>query len=468
MKKHRILCLFLCLLLVLAVPAQAAAADPSVTAGCHSVDAALPLSDGGQLTDTAKAAIVYELGSDTMVYSWNPDEKIYPSSMVKLMTALVALEKGDLEEEVTVTKRALNLMQPGSVSAGLMAGEELTLLDLLYCLMVASANDAALVIAEHIGGNQDIFITMMNQKAAQLGCAGTHYSNAHGLHDEETYTTARDICRIMDHALENETFRTLFTTESYTIPATNKSEARTVWTTNYMRTTHGNRTYFDARVTGGKTGSTDEAGRCLVATAESGNMELLTVVMGAKAEYSADGLSVNRFGSFEETRELLDYTFENYERRQVFFPGQILTQLPVGNGANSVAAGASVSAFTVLPKKLETDQLSWQYGGSGSVNAPVEAGQSLSTVQVWFGSKCLAQTELVAMNAVSVYRPPEPVEKPDKVDGTAIWLTVLILVGAVVVLALLTVGVLYTIRIVRKITIDIRRRRRRQNRRRSR
>lgn len=468
MKKHRLLCLFLCLIMCLAVPVEAAAGDSSVTAGCHSVDAALPLADSGQLTDTAKAAIVYELSSDTMVYSWNPDEKIYPSSMVKLMTALVALEKGDLEEKVAVTKRALNLMQAGSVSAGLMAGEEMKLLDLLYCLMVASANDAALVIAEHIGGNQDIFITMMNEKAAQLGCTGTRYSNAHGLHDEETYTTARDICRIMEYALENDTFRALFTAESYTVPATNKSEERKIWTTNYMRTTHGNRTYYDARVTGGKTGSTDEAGRCLVATAESGNMALLTIVMGAKPVYSADGLSVERFGSFEETRELLDYTFENYERRQIFFPGQILTQLPVEQGANSVAAGAQVSAFTILPKKLETEQLVWRYGTSGGVTAPVELGQTLSTVQAWFGNKCLAQTDLVAMNAVGVYRPEEPVEKPDKVDGTAIWLTILILVGAVVALALLSLGVLYAIRIVRKVTIDMRRRRRRKNRRRSR
>jgi D-alanyl-D-alanine carboxypeptidase (penicillin-binding protein 5/6) len=173
--------------------------------------------------------------------------------MVKLMTALVALEKGDLSDEVTVTKRALNLLTAGAATAGLVAGEELTLEQLLYCLMVGSANDAALVIAEHIGGNQDIFVAMMNQKAEELGCTGTHFSNAHGLHDEETYTTARDICRITDAALENEVFRAMFTMESYTVPATNKSEERVLWTTNHMMSTHTRRDYFDSRVTGGKT-----------------------------------------------------------------------------------------------------------------------------------------------------------------------------------------------------------------------
>ena len=244
MKKLGILCLLLCLLLSIALPAYATK-DMSVTSGCHSVDAAVALSDQQRLTETANAVIVYERGSDTMIYSWNPDEKIYPSSMVKLMTALVALERGDLAEEVKVTKRAINSVAPGSVSAGLVSGEELTLEQLLYCLMVASANDAAAVIAEHIGGNQETFVAMMNDKAKELGCTGTNFSNVHGLHDEETYTTARDVCRITDKALENEVFRAMFTAETYTVPKTNKSEARELWTTNYMMSKHSRKDSFE-------------------------------------------------------------------------------------------------------------------------------------------------------------------------------------------------------------------------------
>ena len=183
MKKIRILSLVLSLLLVvsaMALPAQAAAIDHSVQNGCHSVDASLQLSEEGKLVETSKAVIIYDLISDTMIYTWNPDAKIYPASMVKLMTALLALENAELTDRVAVTKRALSYVEIGSVSAGLVAGEELSLEDLLNCMMAASANDAATVIAEYIGGTQETFIKMMNQRAAELGCTGTNYANAHG------------------------------------------------------------------------------------------------------------------------------------------------------------------------------------------------------------------------------------------------------------------------------------------------
>ena len=166
MKKLGILCLLLCFLVSLALPA--AAADLSVEEGCHSVDAQRPLTEGEKLAPTATAAMIYERGSDTMIYADNPDGKIYPASMVKLMTALVALENSTLDDRVVVTKRALSHVAIGSVSAGLVAGEELSLQDLMYCMMVASANDAATVIAEHVGGTQDGFIAMMNKKMSEL------------------------------------------------------------------------------------------------------------------------------------------------------------------------------------------------------------------------------------------------------------------------------------------------------------
>lgn len=458
MKKLGILCLLLCFLVSLALPA--AAADLSVEEGCHSVDARRPLTEGEKLTPTATAAMIYERGSDTMIYADNPDGKIYPASMVKLITALVALEKGDLTEEVTVTKRALNLMTPGAANAGLVAGEELTLEQLLYCLMVGSANDAALVIAEHIGGNQDIFVTMMNEKAAELGCTGTHFSNAHGLHDEETYTTARDICRITDAALENEVFRVMFTAESYTVPATNKSEERVLWTTNHMMSTHTRRDYFDSRVTGGKTGATDEAGRCLVATAENGGMELITIVMGAKPVYTGDGLSVITYGSFEETRLLLDHAFSTYECRQIFLTGQSMFQYPVQGGASHVVAGPGESAMSVLPKKLNPAALTWRRGEETQVLAPVAEGQTIATVQAWYDGKCLAQTRLVALHAVPEYQAPEQVDPPEPIAIGTFWKVVLIVLGAVLGIVLLGALVLLATRWIRRAAYNEKLRRR--------
>lgn len=476
MKIYRLFSLLLAVLLLLgtlplSASAQTGEPDRSVTSGCHSPDAAVALSDSGKLAETAKAVILYERNSDTLLYAWNPDTQIYPSSMVKLMTALVALEQGDLKEKVTVTKRALSYVEIGSVSAGLQAGEELTLEDLLYCMMVASANDASTVIAEHIGGTQEGFLAMMNRRAAELGCTGTQFTNVHGLHDEGTYTTARDICRIVDAALENEVFRAMFTTVSYTVPKTNKSEPRQVWTTNYMLSKENKenvKKYYDERVTGGKTGATDEAGRCLVATAEGGGMELLSIVMGAEPEYEEDGLALKRFGSFEETKALLDYALENYQYRQVFFHGQAVSQFPVENGANAVVACPAASASTVLPVDITQDKLTWIYGdATGHVVAPVEKGQALSTAQVWYGSKCLAQTDLVAMNGVPEWSAPVIPPMPEGSAG-AIWKWVLIILSVLLGLGVLGGFVVFLRRMILRAKQKARRRRRRSGRQRSR
>lgn len=471
MKKFRTICLFfLCLTVLSGVfPAAKAVTDQSVTNGCHSVDAQMQLSDEEKLVETSKAVIVYELNSDTMVYTWNPDQKVYPSSMVKLMTALVALDKGQMSDKVVVTKRALSYVEVGSVSAGLVAGEELTLGDLLYCMMAASANDAATVIAEHIAGNQDAFVKLMNEKAQQLGCLGTQYSNVHGLHDENSYTTARDICRILDVALENEDFRKLFQAESYVVPETNKSEPREIHSSNYMLSNHTVKKYYDERVTGGKTGATDQAGRCLAATAEGKGMELLTIVMGAEATYEADGLSLSTFGSFEETKVLLDYTLANFECRQIFFPGQAVTQYPVENGANSVVVQPENTSAAVLPIGLETEKLNWLYSdGMGVLTAPVTAGQPISSVQVWYGSKCLVQTNLVAAHDVAVWSAPKEYTDADKNDDLSVWKAVLIVVGILFGIAALAVAVLAIRRGVFRMRRKARLRRRREGRRRSR
>ncbi len=472
MKKNRALCVFLCLILTLGslmLPVQAISVDQSVQNGCHSADAVMQLAEEGKLVETSKAVIVYELTSDTMIYTWNPDAQIFPSSMVKLMTALVALENGALTDKVVVTKRALSYVDIGSVSAGLVAGEELTLGDLLYCMMAASANDAATVIAEHIGGTQETFVKMMNKRAAELGCTGTNYTNAHGLHDEQNYTTARDICRLLDAALEIPEFKALFTAESYTVPATNKSEARTVFTSNYMMSRETVKKYYDERVTGGKTGATDEAGRCLAATAEGNGMELLTIVMGAEPVYEEDGLSVRFFGSFEETAQLLDYALEKFECRQVFSENQTISQHPVENGTNAVVTRPANSASTVLPVGVDGSKLTWIYGDSvGTITAPVQAGQIISNVQVWYGAKCLAQTDLVAANSVPVWQAPsEPGDSGEK-DGGNSGKLVTIIACAVLGIGVLVVLVVLIRRGVRLAMVKIRRRRRRINRRRSR
>jgi len=473
MKKIRYFCLILCLILLLqgmSIGAAAAEADVSVTNGCHTVNAARPLSESKQLVETSKAVILFELNSDTLLYAWNPDTTIYPASMVKLMTAIIALERGSLTDTVEVTRAALNQVAIGSVSAGLKAGEHISLEALLYCMMTASANDAAVVIAEHIAGSQEAFVYMMNEKAAQLGCTGTHYSNAHGLHDEQTYTTARDICRIMDYALENPQFKALFTAKNYTVPATDKSDSRYIQTTNYMMSKEYTSKYFDARVTGGKTGATDQAGRCLVLTAEAGGMNLLGIVMGAVPTYEEEGIILKTHGSFEEMQILLDHAFDNYEYRQIFYQDQALKQYPVSGGTNSVVVSPVSRLATVLPVGIDESRLTWTYDDNiGTITAPVKQGQKISAVQVWLDNNCLAQTELVAINAVDVYQAPTESLKPGDIvvddSKPPVWLWVIgVLLGVIVLIVV-------CILIARGVAIAKARsriRRRRRNRRRTR
>jgi len=470
MKKTRIICLILTAILLVGgmVPQVNAAADQSVTRGPYSVDAQVTVSDDGKMLDTAKAVVLYERNSDSMVYTYQPDKQIYPSSMVKLMTVLLALEKANLQDTVRVTMRALSLMEMGSVSAGLVAGEELSLEALLYCTMTASANDAAIVVAEHVGGSEEDFVVMMNQRAAELGMTQTKYTNSHGLHDPGAVTTARDICRLLDYALENETFRAMFNATEYTVPQTNKSEARTIVTTNHFTSKATIKKYYDERLAGGKTGSTNEAGRCLAITAEGEGMELLSIVMGAQPTYEPDGMNLATFGSFEETKELLDYAFEKYSCRQLMYTGQALSQFPVTGGSNHVVTGPAETRYAVLPKDVEAKDMTWIYGDMmGILSAPVEVGTALSTVQVWYGSKCVAQTDLVAINAVPVWKAPvEPERKP--VQKNSAWGVILTVLGIVLAIGLVVLAAVFLLPVIRKAMKHSKRKSRRRDRRRSR
>jgi D-alanyl-D-alanine carboxypeptidase len=198
-------------------------------------------------------------------------------------------------------------------------------------------------------------------------------------------------------------------------------------------------------------------------------MELLTIVMGAQPTYGADGVSLDAFGSFEETSALLDYAYSNYTYRQIFYTGQIIAQYPVSGGENNVVVQPVTSQATVLPKNLDESKLTWVYGESvGTITAPVEQGQVISTLQVWYGSKCLAQTELVTVNAVAVWQEPVQHTRAEIPEELGFWgiagIVLLVLLG----LAALTFGVLLALRFISKMKVMSRRKNRRADRRRSR
>ena len=236
MKKTKVLSLLLAVFLLLssltlpllAVDAETAE-DPEQTqsdgADAAAADDSVPedqlLSSRTSFSVAAKAALLVDLNTGRTVYEQDADERIYPASLTKIMTCLLALENGNLSDVVTVSASALEDLDIDSSVAGLQVGEQMTLENLLYCMMVVSGNDACNVIAEHIAGSITDFVRMMNQRAYELGCLNTHFSNPHGLHDENHYTTARDLSIITQAALKSENFRQIVDTYEYQLPDDN-------------------------------------------------------------------------------------------------------------------------------------------------------------------------------------------------------------------------------------------------------
>ena len=408
MKKVCSICLILCLLVgsVIHMPAFAAIDiqnDKSVQQGCHTVDAQTPLLGSVPFTKNAKSIILYECNSDTLMYAWNADEQLYPASFVKIMTGYIATEQGDLSELVTVRQDVLNTLPNDAVTANLQAGEVISLENLMYCMMVHSANDAAAVIADHISGSQEAFVAEMNAYAQRLGCTGTKFLNASGLHHEEQVTTARDTARILAAAMKNEGFARIFNTAFYTVPATNKSASRRLETVNHLINNQEYAIYYDERVTGGRTGVTDDGYRCIAAAAESDGLQMISVIMGTRSVFEEDGYTPRIVGGFLETSELLDMGFAGYKEAQILYDGQIVKQQAVTNGNCDVILGCNINVSTVLPYSVKLDDLIYRYNDvPGAFQAPIEKGSIISQVEIWYGSVCLGHADLYAMNDVDV------------------------------------------------------------------
>ncbi len=466
MKKTQILALLLSLILVLTlvpVPGFATETDatdapesfedpslldvdePSVLYGPHSADGRYPmLGSDNRLGDTG-AAILYEVGSDTLVYTWQPDAAFAPSSLVKIMTALLAIENGALEEEVTVTRRVLDTVDISALIAGLYHEEVVTLEQLLYLMLVGSANDAAAVIADHVAGNQDSFVALMNERARELGCTGTNFTNAHGLHADSQVTTARDMVKILDKALEYPVFVEIFGTTAYTLPETNKSEARNFYTSNYLGSQAMTTDYYDSRVTGGRTGNTNDGHRNLAVTATVEGTTYLVVILEAKSQYATNG-AMTRHGAFEDAVELLDLGFRQCARAQVLYAGQSLQQLPVTNGANDVVIGPQTDISCVLPKDLDPALLSTRVRlDVGELTSPVEAGMAVGQCQVFYDGLCIANVELYTLNGAKPVpassqsvQTPQPGQDPGFDPGSL--LTALAVLGGIFLVVLVLGG----------------------------
>ena len=406
MKKHRSFCLLICVLFLfhaICLPVFAdEIEDISVLSGCSSIDGQVPMLGNTQLIENMQSAVVFETTTGTLMYAWNADQQLFPAGLVKILTALVAVEQGSMQDAVTVKQQVIEQISEGARTSDLQVDEVFTLEQLLYCLLVEGSNDAALVIADHISGSQASFVDRMNAYAQELGCTGSVFTNVHGLHDEQQVTTARDMARILTKAVQNEKFVEIFGTTTYSLEKTNKSEARELESSNHLMHQNLYEIYFDERVTGGRTGENNLGLRNMATTAQEGSMQLICVVLGCESKVN-DRSIVEKIGGFDETSQLLDLAFNGYTTAQLLGDGQSLKQYSVRNGISDVVVGPKSTVSAVVPVDEANGTLTYQYKDlENAFSAPVEEGRRMSTVEIWCGNVCLAQADLFAMHDVVV------------------------------------------------------------------
>ena len=396
MKKNKILPLLLlvCLLASMLIPAAFAVPgeEPTESAVAEDSYAGAGLVEAPTLT--ANAALLVDMDSDVVYFSRHAEETAYPASLTKIMTVLLAveaIERGDvsLKDEVTAQSDCLAGLDEESSTASIVPGEVMTLENYLYCAMVSSANEACNVIGSYLSGSISAFVELMNERAEQLGCTGTHYVNTHGMPDDNHYTTAMDLYRITAEAMQHELFATLCNTVTRTVPATNKHDTRELQNTNGLINSDSPvyPGYFYDYAFGVKTGHTSAAGYCLVSTAQKDGIRLLCVVLGSDAKTRANGTT--EFCSFTDTLALYNWLYGNFSRRDIVSDTELICDVPVelGSDADSVTVRAQNSIAAVLPNSDDLAAYTrsvviYSERDGTALRAPVAAGDVLGEITV--------------------------------------------------------------------------------------
>ena len=331
--------------------------------------------------------IVYDRISKSMIIGKNEDVKSAMASTTKIMTTIVILEKSDLDETVTVSAKAGGT---GGSRLGLKRGDKASVKDLLYGLMLRSGNDAAVALAEHVGGSVKEFAELMNEKAIELGLTNTHFVTPHGLDDANHYTTALELAKLTDYAMDNETFAKIVGTKSTTIYINNQS--RQINNTNELLGVLNG-------VVGVKTGFTNNAGRCLVTETKRNNMDIITIVLGADTKKDRTKDSVN----------LIEYTFSKYKMYNL--EEQIIEEFNKWKNINEkriliikgkqsnpkLALGAIEKAIIPI---CDNDKIEYSINALTEAKAPVEQWNVMGTLTVKLNGKILENIDIVNVNEV--------------------------------------------------------------------
>ncbi len=341
---------------------------------------------------TAGAAILIDAHTGNVLFEKNAEKKMYPASTTKIMTALVALdavkrEEISLSQPLTLSDAAHKTLDPDGSSIALKVGESMTLEGLLQGLLIASGNDAAVTIAEGISGSTEQFVAKMNEKAKALGLADTHFVNPHGLHNDQHYTTAHDMARLAQHAMKNDTFRSIVECAHIYLPATNMSDKRYFINTNNLVSRMRYPYYFYDKATGIKTGSTDQAGYCLVSSAEDKGKSVIAVV------FNAEDISV----SHNESKAILehglgDFTLKTLAKRDDIF-GEVKVK-QAADGTDHLLLSAKENLDALFPSGGDTEKIEVQCEIPEKVKAPISAGQVIGKATFIYEGKQVGQVDL--------------------------------------------------------------------------
>ena len=375
-KKYSCTFISIFLILVLVIAMSKAAYAPkeislSLTCGNTLFISSESKASSAAVSVSAQSAVLIECESGNVIFSKNSDTRLPMASTTKIMTALVVIESCNLSDTVKISKAACGI--EGS-SVYLREGEIFTVKELLYALMLASANDAATALALYVSGSEEAFADKMNEKASELGLSDTHFKNPHGLEDDEHYTTTKELALIAAHASKNEVFRSICSTKKIIIKRESKESARLLTNHNKMLSSYDG-------CFGIKTGFTKASGRCLVSGAERDGLSLIAVTLNAPDDW-------------QDHKSMLDYGFSLYEKVTLLKAGELSLPLDlIGSLQSTVLCTNSSDIYAILPKgtplpEFTVEMKRFEY-------APVDKGECVGRIVYKYKGKIIAQSEII-------------------------------------------------------------------------
>lgn len=371
---------------------------------------ALAVSDPAPVS---KEVLLVDATTGNTVYAKNENDRAYPASLTKVMTVMLAVEaiengKVALTDNVTAGKDIKADLSDDGSSSGIVPGETMTLENLLYCAMLSSANEACNIIAEYIGGDIKTFVGMMNSRAAELGCTGTHFSNAHGLPDKNHYTTASDFAKISLAAISHPLFAKICDTVTKTVPATNVAKERTLQNTNGLINVNSELYpgYLYQYAAGIKTGHTTDAGYCLASTATKDGVKLLCIVLGGK---EVDTSGKPQFSNFLDSILLYNWAFSNFSYRNILQTTDLVKDIPVkmGKNADFVTVHPETAVRALLPNDEDNSTFEqkitiYSEDKKTDLVAPVQAGTALGEITIERNGVVYGTSKLVASTSIDL------------------------------------------------------------------